>query len=153
MVRILPAMQETWVWSVGREDPLEKGVAVHSSIVACRIPWTGGLQFMGPQRVGHDWATNTTSTRHASLFSVELVVYLEQICRSSCQAFLFSLWTLADHHPFIVSSTQLYFQYLNGYSSSYTFLSSYFGDILYVNALACLKMFLLPLHDRLFYWV
>ena len=55
-------MQETWVWSPGWEDPLEKGMAPHSSILAWRIPWTeepGGLQSMGSQRVGHDWAPNT----------------------------------------------------------------------------------------------
>ena len=46
----------------GWEDPLEKGVAIHSSILAWRIPWTeepGGLRSMGSQRVRHDWATNT----------------------------------------------------------------------------------------------
>ena len=54
----LPAMQETLVRSLGREDPLEKEMAAHSSILAWRIPWTeefyGGLWFMGSQRVGHD---------------------------------------------------------------------------------------------------
>ena len=53
----LPAMQETRVQSLGREDPLEKETATHSSILAWRIPWTeepGGLQSMGSQRVGHD---------------------------------------------------------------------------------------------------
>ena len=53
----LPAMQETWVQSLGREDPLEEGMATHSSILAWRIPWTeepGSLQSMGLQRVGHD---------------------------------------------------------------------------------------------------
>ena len=50
MVKNLPAMQDTWVRSLGREDALEKGMAIHSSILAWRIPWTeepGGLQFMG----------------------------------------------------------------------------------------------------------
>ena len=50
-----PAMQETWVRSLGYEDPLEKGKATHSSILAWRIPWTekpGGLQSMGSQTVG-----------------------------------------------------------------------------------------------------
>ena len=54
-------MQETRVWSLGWEDSLEKGKATHSSIFAWRIPWTGelgGLQSMGSQRAGHDWATN-----------------------------------------------------------------------------------------------
>ena len=52
-----PATQETQVQSLGREDPLEKEIATHSSILAWRIPWTeepGGLQSMGFQRVGHD---------------------------------------------------------------------------------------------------
>ena len=56
-VKNVPAMQETWVQSLGQEDPLEKGMVTHSSILAWRIPWTeksGGLQFMGSQRVGHD---------------------------------------------------------------------------------------------------
>ena len=55
-VKNLPAMQETWVQSLGQEDPLEKGMATHSSILAWRIPWTkepGGLLSMGSQRVGH----------------------------------------------------------------------------------------------------
>ena len=53
----LPAIQETWVQSLGQEDPLEKEMATHSSILAWRIPWTeepGGLQSTGSQRVGHD---------------------------------------------------------------------------------------------------
>ena len=52
-----PAMQETRILSLGQEDPLEKGMATHSSILAWRIPWTeepGGLQSMGWQRVRHD---------------------------------------------------------------------------------------------------
>ena len=54
VVKNPPAMGETWVRSLGREDPLEKGMATHSSIQAWRIPWTeepGGLQSMGPRRV------------------------------------------------------------------------------------------------------
>ena len=50
-------MQETEVQSLGQEDPLEKEMATHSSILAWRIPWTGepgGLQSVGLQRVGHD---------------------------------------------------------------------------------------------------
>ena len=56
-VKNLPAVQETQVQSLGREDPLEKEMATHSSILAWRIPWTeepGGLYSMGSQRVGHD---------------------------------------------------------------------------------------------------
>ena len=60
-VKPLPAMWETWVQSLGREDPLEKEMATHSSTLAWKIPWTeepGRLQSMGWQRVGHDWATS-----------------------------------------------------------------------------------------------
>ena len=69
----LPAMQETQVRSLGWEDPLEKEVATHSSILAQRIPWTeepGGLQSMGLQRVRQDWVTNTWS----------LLMYLRALC-------------------------------------------------------------------------
>ena len=57
MKKNLPTMQETWVQSLGQEDPLEKEMATHSSVLAQRIPWMeepGGLQSTGPQRVGHD---------------------------------------------------------------------------------------------------
>ena len=53
VVKNLPAMQETWVWFLGREDPLVKEMATHFSILAWRIPWAeepGGLQFMGSQK-------------------------------------------------------------------------------------------------------
>ena len=55
-VKTLPAMQETWVQCLGREDPLEKEMATHSSVLAWEIPWTeepGGLQSPGSQRVSH----------------------------------------------------------------------------------------------------
>ena len=56
-VKNLPTVLETWVQSLGQEDPLEKDMATHSSILVWRIPWTeepGGLQSMGLQRVGHN---------------------------------------------------------------------------------------------------
>ena len=58
MVKNLPAIRETRIRSLSQEDPLEKGMANHCSILAWRIPWTeqlGGLQSMGSQRVRHDW--------------------------------------------------------------------------------------------------
>ena len=61
VVKNTPAMQETWVQSLSQEDPLEKEMATHSSILAWRIPWTeepGELQSTGSQRVGHDLETN-----------------------------------------------------------------------------------------------
>ena len=56
-LKLLPGMRETWVQSLGQEDPLEKEMATHSSTLAWRIPWReelGRLQSMGSQRVGHD---------------------------------------------------------------------------------------------------
>ena len=57
MVKSLPVMQETWVRFLVQEDPLEKEMALHSSVLTWEIPWTeepGGLQSMGSQRVGHN---------------------------------------------------------------------------------------------------
>ena len=65
VVKNLPPMQESRVWFLGWEDPLEKITATYSSIRAWRIPWTeetGRLQSMGSQRVGHDWGTNTLTS-------------------------------------------------------------------------------------------
>ena len=61
MIKSLSSVQETQVWSLSQEDPLEKEMATHSSILAWKIPWTvepGRLQSMGSQRVGQDWATS-----------------------------------------------------------------------------------------------
>ena len=62
VLKNLPATKETWVPSLGSEDPLEKGMATHPSILAWRIPWTkkaARLQPMGSQRVRHNSVTNT----------------------------------------------------------------------------------------------
>ena len=82
-VKNLPAMQETRVWSLGWEDPLEKGMAIHSSILAWRIPLTekpSGLQFMGCQRVRHNWVTNTHTHTHPNGY--EVLSYMGLICTS-----------------------------------------------------------------------
>ena len=74
LVKNLPAMQETWVRSLGGEDPLEKEVATHSSILACRIPWTeelGRLHSMGGQRAGHGCGSN---------FVTYIYIYIESLC-------------------------------------------------------------------------
>ena len=65
MVKNLPAMQETWVLSMGQEDPLEKRITTYSSILAWGTPWTeelGGLQSMGSRRVRHDFETKQKQT-------------------------------------------------------------------------------------------
>ena len=70
-VKNLPAVQETRVRSLGWEDPLEKKMATHSSILVWKISFTeepGGLQSMGSQRVGHDWATNTNTNSRSTTY-------------------------------------------------------------------------------------
>ena len=67
MVKNLPIIRETWIWSLGREDLLEKGMATYSSILAWRNPWTeepGWLECMVLQRVGDTWASNTSTFIH-----------------------------------------------------------------------------------------
>ena len=69
MVKNLPMMQETCVWSLGQKDPLEEKMTTISSILAWEIPWTeepGGLQYTGLWRVGHNWATNTFIEKNIS---------------------------------------------------------------------------------------
>ena len=71
-VKNLPAMREIQVWFLGREDPLEKGMATPSSIRAWRIPWTeepGGLRSIGLQRVRHDWSDLAHTTWVFKFFS------------------------------------------------------------------------------------
>ena len=92
MVKNLPAKQETQVRSLGLEGTLEKGMAIHSSILAWRIPWTeepGGLQSVGSQRVGHDWATNTTTKVLNSKRDYKLSISSVQF---SCSVVSDSLW-------------------------------------------------------------
>ena len=74
-VKRLCTMRETWVRSLGQEDPLEKEMAIHSSTIAWKIPWTeelGRLQSMGSQRVGHDWATSILTTMLWTASSVHI---------------------------------------------------------------------------------
>ena len=84
-VKNLPAMQETWIWSLDREDPMEKGMATHFSILAWRIPWSeepGGLQSKGSQRVKQDWMTNTFTfwlEHNSSQQKTVFQTYLSQI--------------------------------------------------------------------------
>ena len=82
MVKNLSAVLETRVWSLSQEDPLEKGITIHSSILTWRIPWIeepGRLQSMGSQRVRHDWATNT--------FTFQMCVCV-CVCMLSCSVML-----------------------------------------------------------------
>ena len=75
-VKNLPAVRETWVRSLGWEDPLEEGMATHSSVLAWRVPWTelpGGLQAMRSHRVGHDCATKHTA--HTGYYQAHMMIF------------------------------------------------------------------------------
>ena len=81
MVKNLPAMQETWVRSLGLEDSLEKRMATHSSILAWKIPWTeepGWLQPMGSQRVGHNWPTHRLWALYRTKYSHTWAIWCKQ---------------------------------------------------------------------------
>ena len=70
-VKNMPAVKDTQVWSLGQEDPLEKGMAINSSIIAWRIPWTeelGGLHSVRSRRTGHDLVTNILFLSKFDLF-------------------------------------------------------------------------------------
>ena len=124
MVKNLPAMWETWVWSLGWEDPLEEGRATHSSILAWIIPWTeepDGLQSMGLQswvrlkwlKCAHARMHTHTHThrivlllifcRNATLFSILPfpVVHKGYVSPHPCQLLLFSssFFFFASNHP------------------------------------------------------
>ena len=94
----LPPMRETWVRSLGREDPLEKEMAIHSSLLAWRISWMekpGRLQSTGSQRVGHDWATSPYLTY--SWLGVEIVTGGQQ--RDSAIHLRVSILPQTPSHP------------------------------------------------------
>ena len=95
-LKCLPPMRETWVWSLGREDPLEKEMATHSSNLAWRIPWTeepGRLQSTGLQRVGHDWATSPhLNLLQSASLSTKYREYLPQML----WVFTLQLWILTN---------------------------------------------------------
>ena len=139
MVKRLPAMRETGVWSLGWEDPLEKEMATHSRTLAWKIPWTeepGSLQSMGSQRVRHDWASSAAATAAKSLQSCPTLCdpidgspqgspvpgilqarkyvrhYLQWICCSQGSFFnFFSFWNKNKEDAKIVISWTLYLSF------------------------------------------
>ena len=91
LVKTLPAMQETWVWSLGWEDPLEKGKATHSSILAWRIPWT--VYYTGSQRVVRDWLSLSISLVLWSFSShSQSFFFLHKYFSSVWWTFIFDTW-------------------------------------------------------------
>ena len=117
-VKSLPAMWETWVWSLGREDPLEKKMATQSSILAWKIPWTekepGGLQPIGLQRVRHNWETSL------SLFWINIDKYMypcnqnsypdiEHYCHPRKFPHASSQLVFSPHHTKVITVFQFFY--------------------------------------------
>ena len=103
-VRNPPAMQETWAWSLGREDPLEKEVAIHSKILAWEIPWTE--EPGGPWVHCVHWVTRVGRTQwlnHHHLFT------FSNIKKKNKQ--LYGIWPLALHHDWLNDYLYFCFQY------------------------------------------
>ena len=95
--------QETWVWSLGAEDLLEKETATHFSILASKIPWMeeiGGLQTMGSQRVGHDWVTNTLTQDHLSfrMWQLQSAGFTESF-KNNTHVFWWQAWSPSLFYP------------------------------------------------------
>ena len=116
-------MRETRVRSLGWEDPLEKEMAIHSSTMAWKIPWTeepGRLQSMGSQRVGHDWATSLHFKVYAELFhysfnpswTLSHVCHLFiSFCEVSAQVFCPLLnWVLGLSYQFVRYTRETFFK-------------------------------------------
>ena len=135
-VKNLPAMQEmqeTRVWSPGREDSLEKEMATHPSIIAWEISWTeepGGLQSMGSQRVGHYWSdlaclrsfimltrrANSTSTRSYCSFYISLITDVDSV---SC---LLVMWLSSLVRCLLKSFTHFILNVVLLFSHSYLYI-------------------------------
>ena len=87
MVKNLPAIWETWIWSMGWEDLLEKAIATHSSILAWRILWTeelGRLQSMASQRVRYDWASKL-SVFSWFVYEVDFIIRILQMTKGDLE--------------------------------------------------------------------
>ena len=104
-VKSLPATQETWVWSLGREYPLEKEMTTHSSTLAWKLPWTedpGRIQSMRSQRVGHDWVTSlepvrTSPVKLVSFCFISSPGYICTGCSVIVELKLWLPWSLLIH--------------------------------------------------------
>ena len=111
-VENLPAMWETWVWSLGWEDALEKEMATHVSTLAWEIRWTeesGGLKSMGLQRVRCNWVTNTLLTAFLRKKSFSYVDYLTlKYIWCICIVFISSFWGNKDQRGVNIHLTLFY---------------------------------------------
>ena len=138
-VKHLPAVWETWVWSLGREDPLEKEMATHSSILAWRIPWTeepGRLQSTGWQTVRHDWATSLSFS-----FPVHYFCSVTKLCPTLCDSMDCSTPDSSVLH-YLLESAQVHVHWISDAIQPSHPLS-----------LSCPSAFNLSQHQGVFQWV
>ena len=100
MVKRLSTIQESRVWALGWEDPLEKEMAIHSSTIAWKIPWTeepSRLQSMGSQRVGHDWVTSLSLSLYLYDLYKLVSLLIEKpvlVCVQTCLPYIDCIKTL-----------------------------------------------------------
>ena len=97
LVKNLPAMQETWAQSLGWEDPLKKGKAAHSSILAWKIPWT--VYTLGLQRVGRDWMTFTFTLNTWWVGSMKWASLVAQLVKDPPAMQETLVWFLGQEDP------------------------------------------------------
>ena len=131
MVKHLPAMQETRVWSLGQENPLEKQMASHSSILAWRIPWTEEpvrLPSLGLQRVGHNWATNACTCTHTHTHT-----HTHRVCQVF-YLFLGQFVISQGMHPFIyiITCTDIKLVIVPSYPFTVRTILSFFMMVVFV---------------------
>ena len=111
VVKNPPVVQETRVWSLDCEDPLEEGMATHSSVLVWEIPWTeepGGLQSIGSQRVRHDWRDNRSNSavRQARVYggcfyALYFIDLSDDFCSSRILFYLFLFYNVHQYLPLL----------------------------------------------------
>ena len=124
MVKGLSIMRETRVQSLGREDPLEKEITIHSIAIAWKITWTkepGRLQSMWSQRVRHDWATSLLLS--LLLNRVRTAIPIFYPAQSSGPEWGFLMKSLSLKEPPLITGSQIHFPWISLYDSSKLFMA------------------------------
>ena len=133
MVKNPPAVQKTWVRFLGQEDPLEKGMAAHSSVLAWKILWTeepGSLQSMGSQRVGYSWETSTwLSIKVSKFYKLCPVIWTTPLSLSphvshSFKFLQISWGQISSHTPFFFCFNILIYWWISSLLVSHIEISS-----------------------------